>query len=224
MTAIPAQRGPGRPPLPTERIIDTAIRIVDEEGAAALTFRTLAARLSSGTATLYRHVANRTELLNLVFDGMIGEAALDGDDLMALPWDGACRLSAGKLYAVLSRHGGIAALLADVVPTGRHALTARERLLAVLHAAGFDPLVAVRTVATLGHYVLGFAMQTSAATAEPETVGLTGIDPELFPQTASHSHLMPRPILEEFEFGLDLLIQGLHSHLPRPEVSPALTD
>ena len=215
-----AQQRPGRPPLPTDRIIDTAIRIVDEEGAAALTFRSLAGRLSSSTATLYRHVANRTELLNLVFDRMIGEAALDGDDLARLPWDEVCRLSASKLYAVLSRHGGAAALLADVVPSGRNALAARELLLDVLLRAGFDPLVAVRTVATLVHYVLGFSMQTPTAQTAAQDTGLTltEIDPELFPQTAAHALYLPIPILEEFEFGLELLISGLHAQLPLSRV------
>ena len=50
--AASARRSPGRPPVPLERIVATALQIVDEEGADALSMRTLAQRLGSGTACL----------------------------------------------------------------------------------------------------------------------------------------------------------------------------
>src|SRR5689334_21438086 len=68
-----AQRSRGRPPLPLDRIIATAIEIVDEEGADALSMRTLAQRLESGTATLYRHFGSRAQLVAHVVDAVLGE-------------------------------------------------------------------------------------------------------------------------------------------------------
>ncbi|MFK0108449.1 helix-turn-helix domain-containing protein [Streptomyces sp. NPDC091217] len=53
------RRPAGRPPVPPDRIIAMALRIVDEEGTEALSMRALAERLGSGTATLYRHFGKR---------------------------------------------------------------------------------------------------------------------------------------------------------------------
>src|SRR2546430_1768414 len=66
------RRGPGRPCLPLDRIVATALRIVDEQGADALSMRSLAQALDSGTATLYRHFANRAELIAQVVDRVFG--------------------------------------------------------------------------------------------------------------------------------------------------------
>ena len=49
--------------LSKERIIETAIEILDTEGESALTFRALAARLATGSGAIYWHVANKDELL-----------------------------------------------------------------------------------------------------------------------------------------------------------------
>src|SRR5436853_107267 len=61
-----ARRRPRSEGLTIERIIDEALALVDEEGLDALTVRRLATRLDTGSATLYRHVASRTELLVLM--------------------------------------------------------------------------------------------------------------------------------------------------------------
>ena len=73
----PVRRSPGRPPVPRDRIIATALRIVDEEGAGALSMRTLAEHLGSGTAMLYRHFANRADLVAQVGDRVLGEVEFD---------------------------------------------------------------------------------------------------------------------------------------------------
>ncbi|MBT2534507.1 TetR/AcrR family transcriptional regulator C-terminal domain-containing protein [Arthrobacter sp. ISL-48] len=211
------ERRPGRPPLPKQRIIDAALQIIDEEGADALSLRTLATRLSSGTATLYRHVSGRAELIALVLDQLIGEARDGVGDISELPWDEACRRISTTLFEVLSRHGRAAALLAESVPVGKNALALRETLLTVLLDAGFTSDVAVRAVATLGHYVLGFAMQaeppgTVAPVLEAETLAQL-MDAQNYPNTTAIAQLIPRPLPEEFSFGLRCLLRGLQEQL-----------
>ncbi len=71
------QRSRGRPALPVERIVTAALQIVDDEGADALSMRTLAQRLNSGTATLYRHFTSRADLVAAVVDKMFGAIELD---------------------------------------------------------------------------------------------------------------------------------------------------
>ena len=63
-----ARRSRGRPAMPPGRIVAAALELVDAQGADALSMRTLAQRLNPGTATLYRHFANRSELIAHVVD------------------------------------------------------------------------------------------------------------------------------------------------------------
>src|SRR4051812_33820107 len=76
------RRTPRRQAPSVERIVRTALVIADQEGLSALSMRRVAADLSSGTASLYRYVASRDELLDLMIDEVHGEAgppALTGD-------------------------------------------------------------------------------------------------------------------------------------------------
>jgi len=206
--SAPAPRR-GRPPIPLERIVEAALEIVAEEGAGALSLRHLARRLSSSTSTLYRHVENRSALLGLVVDALLAEA-LPAGRRTDLPWDEECRDIAERLFATLVGHHGAAALLAETVPTGPHALAIREHQLAVLTGAGLPLPDAARAVATLAHTVLGFAMQAAVpAELQPARAGLEGVDEERFPLTREIAAELPIPIEEEFAFGLDLILEGL---------------
>ncbi|MFI9412827.1 TetR/AcrR family transcriptional regulator C-terminal domain-containing protein [Nocardia gamkensis] len=213
----PARRSPGRPRVPFEKIVATAVQLVDEEGAAALSMRTLAQRLDTGTAVLYRAVTGRAELVGFVVDRVFGEVdlnvdATDGD------WQQASRTAAQAIFDTLSRHRGIAPLLIEQVPTGPHVLALRERFLTMLLDAGFAPEAAARTYAMLARYVLGFAAQLRDPTApDPEPARLTALfhqlDPADFPSTIAVADCLPAQRLEdEFRFGLDMIIDGLASH------------
>lgn len=63
--------------LSTERIVAEAVLILDAEGEAGLTFRTLAARLSTGAGAIYHHVANKTELLSAATEHVITDVVTD---------------------------------------------------------------------------------------------------------------------------------------------------
>ena len=108
--------------MPLDRILAAALGLVDERGADALSMRSLAQRLGSGTATLYRHFANRSELVAMMVDRMLGEAGLDADALTALPWEEACISFAQNMFDALGRHGNVASLLMGHVPMGPNAL------------------------------------------------------------------------------------------------------
>ena len=99
-----ARRSRGRPAVPLDRILATALQLVDEEGAEALSMRTLAQRLESGTATLYRHFGNRGTLITHVIDRVFGEVDLDAAALAGLSWDQACRTVAQAMFDALGRH------------------------------------------------------------------------------------------------------------------------
>ncbi|NKY28604.1 hypothetical protein NG2371_05713 [Nocardia gamkensis] len=210
----PARRSPGRPRVPFERIVTTALRIIDEEGADALSMRTLAQRLETGTAVLYRAVANRAELIAHVVDSVLGEIEID--DTPAGDWQRACVTAAEAIFTVLHRHRGIAPLLIEQVPIGPNSLVLRERVLATLLANGFPPESAALVYATLARYVAGFAAQLQGHDTEANinpaaiTTLYRQLDPARFPATIAVSDCLPRQTLEsEFRFGLQLLVAGL---------------
>jgi len=201
--------------VPLERIVATALQIVDEEGADALSMRTLAQRLGSGTATLYRHFDNRAALVAHVVDRMFGVVELNGDELLALGWKQALRTGAHTMFDALARHRNAARLLVEQVPMGPNAMALRESCVAVLLSSGFPPRVAAHAYATLGRYVLGFAAQVDAhgGTGQPDDAQLSAVfkslDPDLFPATVAVAGSIPVPIEDEFSFGLELLLSGL---------------
>lgn len=209
----PPARSRGRPALAKERIIAAAVEILDEQGADALSMRTLAQRLGSGTATLYRHFDNRSELVAAVVDHILGAADLDPDEIAAQPWQQACISLAEHMFGALRAHGNVAALLTDHIPMGPNALAHRELCLSVLLDGGFAPEVAAHAYATLARYVLGFAIQQSgAADAAQDTASASAfrhLDRKRYPATASVADALPVPLVDEFAFGLQLLIAGL---------------
>jgi AcrR family transcriptional regulator len=207
------RRSRGRPALPVERIVTTALQIVDDEGADALSMRTLAQRLNSGTATLYRHFTCRADLVAAVVDKMFGAIELDIAALNTLPWQDACKLAAHNMFDVLRRHRKVASLLVDEVPVGPNALAAREQMLAFLLANGFPPALAARSYATLSRYILGFAMQLANSEENLGEAPLAqlfhNLDSSQFPATVAVADSLPVPFADEFAFGLDLIVDGL---------------
>jgi AcrR family transcriptional regulator len=209
----------GRPALPLDRILAAAIELVDEQGADALSMRSLAQRLGSGTATLYRHFASRSELVALLVDRMIGET--DVQAVTSLPWQQACMSFAQSMFDALGQHGNVASLLIGHVPVGPNALARRELVLSVLLDNGFAPAVAAHAYATVSRYVLGFAIQHSTATDDHDaelSAAFHQLDPGRYPATVAVADDLPVPLEEEFVFGLRLIVAGLERlhGSPRP--------
>ncbi len=176
--------------------------------------RSLAQHLGSGTATLYRHFADRSELVATIVDRMIGEAGLDASTVAALPWQQACISFAQHMFDALGRHGRVAPLLIGHVPIGPNALAQRELVLSVLLENGFTPGVAAHAYATLSRYVLGFAIQHSTADDDQDAKISTvfhRLDPTRYPATVAVADDLPVPLAEEFAFGLRLIVAGLES-------------
>jgi AcrR family transcriptional regulator len=211
--AVPARRSPGRPAVPLDRILATALRLVDEEGAEALSMRSLAQRLESGTATLYRHFTSRAVLIAHVVDRVFGEVELDSEALAEMSWDQACQAVAQAMFDTLGKHRKVAPLLIEQTPIGPNAMVLRERCMAVLLDGGLPPSLAARAYATLARYVLGFAIQLAGPEdgAERERVSayFHTLPSAEFPATLAVADSLPVPLEDEFAFGLELIINGL---------------
>lgn len=216
---ISDRRTRGRPAIPLERIVATALQIVDDEGADALSMRTLAQRLDSGTATLYRHFIGRADLVAHVVDRLFGEIELDVAGLAAMTWQEACKTAVHSIFDALLRHRNAMPLLAEDVPIGPKALAAREQMIAFLLHNGFPPALAARSYATLSRYILGFAIQLTGSRGAVDDARLAtvfhNLDPRQFPATTKVADSLPVPLEDEFAFGLDLIVDGLTETLAR---------
>ena len=212
--AAPAIRVPGsRRPLDREFILAGALDIIDTHGAEALTMRSLAAHLESGTTTLYRHFANRAALIAAVIDRVIGEVDISDTDVITGTWQQVCKSLSQRLFDAFASHRNLGSLLVENPPIGQATEARRELVLAVLLRDGFDPATAGRLYATMSHYVRGFAIQLSAHSdnQQPQAalpVTLADADPIRFPATATAAATgaLPMTLAEEFTYGLDLIL------------------
>jgi len=207
----------GRPPRSLDRIVGATLDILDEVGAD-FSMRLLADRLGSGTATLYRHLAGKDELMVYVVDRILGEVDVetDADTLSRTTWQEATARGAVAFYEVLKKHPKALPLLVSQVPVGPNALIHRERSLAVLLACGFPPDLAARAYTAVAHYVVGFALQQYAPRApQREDAARLGdfyraLDGEIYPATvATADELTGVSLDEEFRFGLQLILDGV---------------
>lgn len=146
-------------------IVDTALRLIAQHGAEALSVRRLGAALGADPTALYRYFRNTDALLLAVADEMIGRAqegwTATGDwrtDLRAM----------GVRINSCYRNNPQAAVLAAHRTTGRpHETRAVERILGILRTAGFPDDLAVRIYHAFVDQALAFAAQDAAAAALP---------------------------------------------------------
>ncbi|HKA83150.1 MAG TPA: TetR family transcriptional regulator, partial [Acidimicrobiales bacterium] len=127
-----------RSTLTRDRIVSEALRLLDAEGAEALSMRKLAAALGVGATSLYWHVANRDELIELVVNEVNGELDVpDADEVH--DWREVTRRYARSVRSGIVRHRWVVAELAHLVAAvpGPNLSRTTERMLAVFEAAGF---------------------------------------------------------------------------------------
>ncbi|MFC7451209.1 TetR/AcrR family transcriptional regulator [Rhodococcus daqingensis] len=152
-----------RPALSREQIVSEAVRLLDSEGVDALSMRQLGARLGAGATSLYRHVANRDELIELVVDEVYGEIRVpevDGPaDLRA-----AVAVCAASVRSMIVRHPWIASMLGAVGLSylGPNVMRLNDRMLALFTAAGFTVEDAVPAISTVFAYVIGMGISEAA--------------------------------------------------------------
>lgn len=195
-----------RLPVTRERIAAVALAIVDGEGTAAVTMRRVAGELGVQAPSLYGHVRDREEILQLALARATRElhpAISTGD------WRADLRAQAVRMHQVLKRHGDIASVQFGAIPTQPEALEAFAATLETLSAAGLPHRWAIRAVERISLYVTAdayeqweFARRGSLPDAASLPTEVTEVL-DLWPDEPGET-----PDLA-FEFGLDLLIDGL---------------
>ena len=213
-----ARRRPRADGLSTERIIAAALVLVDDEGLEALTVRRLADHLATGSASLYRHVASRDELLVLLVDHVIGEVRYPPDDVRGRP---KVESLSTELRRVLMDHANLVPALTASPLLGPNSMRGTEAGLSGLLEAGFAPAVAVPAYLVLVDYVLGtvFFDTSSAGRASGMSHSSTDLIAELpaevFPTLrANQAHFALPSIDDVFAFGLTTFLDGLERRFP----------
>ncbi|MBF6173295.1 TetR/AcrR family transcriptional regulator [Nocardia blacklockiae] len=162
------------PALSRDQIVAEAIALLDTEGFEALSMRKLGARLGAGATSLYTHVSNKEEILELVVDEVFGEVPAPGVGEPAR-WRETLLTFGRDVRAVMLRHPWVGVVLssAGLAFLGPHLMHLTEQVLAVLEAAGFDDDTADRVTNTIFTYILG---ATSTEAAMLATVARSGLD------------------------------------------------
>lgn len=210
-------------PMSVERIVSAAIEIIDRDGLHGLSMRSLAAQLGTGTATLYRYVQSKDEVLAEAFDAVLGEIELPEELTQTGGWRSQAATMATALRDGLLRHPNVTPLLAGSVPIGPNALRGRESALGVLLAAGLQSSLAAQTYLAIVHYVIGFVLaedRQSSAYATEHKRSLKRyyeqLAPERFPRiVALADELTARDNDREFRFGLELILEGIERQSAR---------
>lgn len=164
----PGARQSGPPGLSRDRIVRTAVELLDSEGLQALSMRRVAAQLGAGHMSLYWHVTTKSALLELALDEVFGEVVAPPEDLA---WEEQLRALAGSLRAVFARHRWAARLIGEYLNIGPNALRMTDTALRVVSGSGLPPDQTDSAAALVLEYVCGFAttetrMIENAATAE----------------------------------------------------------
>jgi AcrR family transcriptional regulator len=221
------KRGEAWPPLDREAVVGAAVRVLDREGIEGLSMRRVAEELGTGPASLYWHVRNKEELLDLVLDQVIGEIHLPAPDPSR--WQEQGKAFMREARTVLQRHPGAARLTLGRIPTGPNALRAAEWQLALLRGAGIPDRVAAFAGDLFGLYLgaYGFEESLGAPSAtdeqgEPQDVEKmlrdywSSLPTDRFPNLTSLVDLLFSGDRDErFEFGLDVLFAGLEAAAAR---------
>ena len=210
-----------RTTLSKARVLQAAVARADEAGLDTFSMRGLAQELGVVPMALYKHVANKNELLDGMVDIVFGEIESPSGDI---DWRSALRRRAISTREALNRHRWAIGLMESRDP-GPANLRNHNAVMGCLREAGFSFETAIHAYSLQDAYIYGFALQEQdlgfetpasagdAAQRRAETIGAFGDYPYLaeiaakLPETGYDGTL-------EFAWGLDLILDGL-DRLPR---------
>jgi AcrR family transcriptional regulator len=205
-----------RLPLSRERILQAALELADEGGIESVTMRKLGERLGFEAMSLYNHVDGKDDVIDGILDLVLAEGELPapGGD-----WEPAMRTSAISVHAALRRHPWACTALMAPGRVRSARLRYMESLLGRLREAGFSAETTYHAYHVLDGHIFGFSLWEAAHTFSEEDVSEMRamferrITPDEYPYLREHGeqHFVegPHHDVSAFEFGLDLILDGL---------------
>jgi AcrR family transcriptional regulator len=223
-----APKGPA-PSHNRAEIAAAAIAIADAEGIEAVSMRNVAAKLGAGTGTLYRYMARKDELLDLMVDAVEGEDG--GPAPLSSDWRQDLRSFAHRARSIIHRHPWVALLAAGRPTLGPNGLRLAEHTLGSIAGLGLSIDDMLVTLETLHAFVRGY---TLGEQAEQEAIRRSGLDQEQWMAAyapyirqivaAGQHPLVARVVLDAetphsddrergFELGLERILDGIAANL-----------
>ncbi|HEV2029950.1 MAG TPA: TetR/AcrR family transcriptional regulator [Candidatus Dormibacteraeota bacterium] len=203
--------------LNRDRVLRAAIDLADKGGLGSLSMRKLAQALAVEAMSLYNHVANKDDILDGIVDVVFGEIGLPPTEAN---WKTSMRQRAISAHDVLARHPWAIGLMESRSKPGHATLQHHDAVIGALREGGFSIPMAAHAYSVLDGYIYGFALthtnlpfQTSEETAElaQDIIGRFSAQeyPHLTELTVQHVLQPGYDYAKEFEFGLDLILDGL---------------
>ncbi|MET9463838.1 TetR/AcrR family transcriptional regulator C-terminal domain-containing protein [Streptomyces sp. NPDC006544] len=215
---------PRRTPLSRDRVLRAAVAFADTAGIEALSMRRLAQDLGVVPMALYKHVANKEELL----DGMVevAFAGIEGGQAPRSDWKSAVRGRILGARAALLAHTWAAQVIRSRTSPTPAVLAYLDSVIGMFRAGGFSTDLTHHVMHALGSRVLGFTEElfddpANTSTA-PQDDGVQAAAYEAMARLYPHVTELARAVahdrrsvvgpgcddLFEFEFALDLLLDG----------------
>ncbi len=190
----------------------------------ALSMRKVGEELGTGASSLYWHVRNKEELLQLVFEAVSEEDALPTPDPSR--WQEQLRDLAHAQRATMRRHRDVARISLGRIPAGPTLARYSEWLFDLLQPVGIPDQVIAYLGDLMGLYIGAFAFEESLGIASPTGEDLppdqivqmfrdyvASLPDDRFPHTKGAVDLLFGGDNDErFEFGLDVVIRGLETY------------
>jgi len=214
-----------REPLSSARVLGSAVALADDAGLEAFSMRGLAQELGVVPMALYRHVANKDELLDGMVDIVFSEIELAPGEV---DWRSAMRRRAISTREALKRHSWAIGMMESRHP-GPANLRNHNAVMGCLRKAGFSFKMAVHAYSVQDAYIYGFALQErdtgfetpdSAADAAQRRAQMIGALDD-YPYLVEIARKLPESGYDnavEFAWGLDLILDGLERLRHAPAV------
>lgn len=206
-----------RTPLSRARVLEAAVAVADADGIESLSMRKLGEAVGVEAMSLYNHVANKSDLLDGMIDVVFGEIDMPAEET---DWKAAMRRRATSAREVLRRHRWAIGLMETRTSPGPATLRHHDAVIGILRRSGFSVPMAAHAFSVLDSYIYGFALQeatlpfeTGAETAQlaQEILAMAPAEdyPHLTELTVEHVLQPGYDYGDEFDFGLELILDGL---------------
>ena len=225
MTTQAAPGSEPRLPLSRERVLRAAIKVADDGGIDSLTMRRLAEELGAEAMSLYYHVANKEQVLDGIVDVVVTEIndVVGRIDVSAngADWKKAVRERILTARGVFLRHSWAPRVLESRTTTSPAVLRYLDALIGLMREGGFSYDLAHHSLHALGSRALGFTQELFDPAGAADADASAGLEsmaaqlPHLVAMVAEVAHDDPESTLgwcddqTEFEFGLDIILDGL---------------
>jgi AcrR family transcriptional regulator len=220
-TGAAANGAESRMPLSRDRILKAALALADANGIESLSMRKLGEAVGVEAMSLYNHVPSKGDLLDGLIDVVFSEIELPNS---ADDWKTAMRQRAIAVRAALKRHRWAIGLMESRTSPGPATLRHHDAVLGCLRQAGFPIALAAHAYSALDSYIYGFALQeaslpfdTGVQTAEMARDFVAQFSRDEYPHLGEFTYkhvLQPGyDYASEYEYGLDLILDGLDKAL-----------